>query len=86
MKKTLYYVVEKQTQCVSDFDQELNGLKYITVYSIQENKPIKEFLIEVDNSDCSEQAIQAYLEDNRVDDDDLEDNEIDDDEFELVQL
>jgi hypothetical protein len=75
MKKILYYVVEKQLEDIGDI-QETNGLKYVTVYSIENDKPKKEFVIEIDISDCSQQAINAYLDDNGMGDD----------EFELIEL
>ena len=71
MKKKLYYVVENQV-C----NNELNGIKDITVYSITDNKPTREFVIETDISDNSRQVIKDYLEDNGMGDD----------EFELIQL
>jgi hypothetical protein len=73
--KKLYYVIEKQLQNNGDYE-ETNGLKNITVYSITDNIPVNEFMIEVENWDCSQQAINTYLEDNGMGDD----------EYELIQL
>ena len=73
--KKLYYVIEKQLQDNGECE-ETNGLKNVTVYSITDNIPVNEFIIEVENWDCTQQAINAYLEDNGMGDD----------EYELIQL
>jgi hypothetical protein len=72
MKKTLYYVVEKQLSDVGNDIQEANGWKNVTVYSIVDNKPEKQFDLELSNSDNTEEEIQNYLNDNGMGDDEFE--------------
>ena len=70
MKKTLYYVVEKETQ---DFDgvEECTGNKTITTYSVINGGLEKQFDIECLNEDNSEEAIKEYLDDNGMSEDDF---------------
>jgi hypothetical protein len=75
MKKKLYYVIEKQLQDNGDCE-ETNGWKNITVYSITDNIPVNEFIVEAEISDNSVEAITNYLEDNGMGDD----------EYEFIQL
>ena len=75
MKKKLYYVIEKQLQDNGECE-ETNGWKNITVYSITNNVPAQEFMVEAEISDVSTEAINNYLEDNGMGDD----------EYELIQL
>lgn len=75
MKKTLYFVVEKQLDDI-DGVGTTNGLKEISVYDMVENKPVVFARIESDNEESSRDAIRNYLEDNGYGDD----------EFELIQL
>ena len=71
MNKILYYVVEKLTQDVGDDIHELTGWKTITVYTIENNKLVKFFDIEGENSLNTEDEIQDYLDDNGYGDEDI---------------
>ena len=64
MKKKIYYVVEKLTQDVGDDIHELTGWKNITVYSMENNEPVKFFNVEGENSLNTVDEIQDYLNDN----------------------
>jgi len=59
--KTLYYVVTIQLDDVGDDILESNGWKTLTVYKIENNKPVNFFEIECGRSENSEEEIQAYL-------------------------
>ena len=60
----IYYVVEKHTRNVGDDIQELNGLKTITAYTIEENDLELFFDVEGSNSESTEEMINEYLDDN----------------------
>jgi len=76
MKKKLYYTVEKETQTFDDV-QECTGYKSITMYSIENDTPeVIGQINDVDNSTKSTEAIQDYLDDNGLGDED----------FEMIQL
>jgi hypothetical protein len=67
MKKTLFYVVEKQLQGNSDCE-ETTGWKTITVYEIIKNQPKIFCEIEAKIEDSSENEIQTYLDNNGLED------------------
>ena len=60
----IYYVVEKHTRNVGDDIQELNGLKTITAYTIEENDLELFFDVEGSNSESTKEMINEYLDDN----------------------
>ncbi len=76
MKKKLFYVVEKELQDI-DGIEETTGIKTISVYSIG-HKAVegflmnKEFDIECTNEENSEEAINDYLIDNGMSDEEYE--------------
>ena len=69
MKKKIYYTIEKETD---DTGETLTGNKNITVYEIADNEPKQIFTIDVDNDTNSKRAIQDYLDDNGMGDDEFE--------------
>lgn len=75
MKKTLYFVVEKELEDI-DGVGTTNGLKEINVYNMVNNKPEIFARLESTNDESSWEAIHNYLNDNGYGDD----------EFELIQL
>jgi len=75
MKKTLYFVVEKELEDI-DGVGTTNGLKEINVYDMINNKPEVFARLESTNNESSRDAIHNYLNDNGYGDD----------EFELIQL
>lgn len=73
--KNLYYTIEKETQNI-DGIEECTGHKTIRVYSISHKKVDgfvmeKEFDVECLNEDNSEEAIQDYLDDNGMGDEEF---------------
>lgn len=66
MEKVLYYVVEKEFANVG-FVEECTGYKDITVYEIDNNKPLKIFTVTGRNEESSEDLINQYFEDNDFD-------------------
>lgn len=73
MKKTLYFVVEKELEDI-DGVGTTNGLKEINVYDMVNNKPEVFARLESTNDESSRDAINNYLNDNGYG------------EFELIQL
>ena len=71
MKKKLYYTVEKETQDICGIE-ECTGNKTITAYSVVNGGIEKQFDVECTNEDNSEEAIQDYLIDNGMDENDFE--------------
>ena len=69
MKKKIYYTIEKETD---DTGESLTGNKNITVYEILDNEPKQLFTLDEDNGINSKKAIQAYLNDNGMGDDEFE--------------
>lgn len=63
MKKSIYYVVEKELEFVGGFE-ETTGNKTVTTYNVEDGKIVKFFDLDVDNSDNSIEAIIDYLIDN----------------------
>ena len=76
--KKLYYTKEVGL----DESDSLNGLRTLSVYSIEDNKPKLQFEIECISDDLGEyfysdeEEIQNYLNDNGMEDE----------EFEIIQL
>jgi hypothetical protein len=73
MKKTLYYVVDKESYSGTN---ELNGLVTVSVYEMIDNKPVVLTTVECTDEDNIEDQIQNYLDDNGFGDD----------EFNFIQL
>jgi len=69
MKKKIYYTIEKETD---NTGESLTGNKNITVYEILDNEPKQLFSIDTDNKINSKEAIQEYLDDNGMGDDEFE--------------
>jgi len=71
MKKKLYYTVEKELQDI-DGIEETTGHKTITTYSVVNGEIEKQFDIECANDENSEEAINDYLIDNGMGDDEFD--------------
>jgi hypothetical protein len=74
--RKLYYTIEKELQSI-DGIEECTGNKTIRVYSIGHEKVDgflmqKEFDVECSNEDNSKEAIQDYLDDNGMGDEEFE--------------
>lgn len=69
MKKKLYYTIERG---LDPFGESLDGNKYVTMYTIENNEPKKfgslDLLVEENTTGC----IEDYLNDNGYGDDDIE--------------
>lgn len=72
MKKKLYYTIVKETTDLGDGFQECTGNKTITVYEIENNEPKVFTILDKTLEDNSEEAIQEYLDDNGMGDDEFE--------------
>lgn len=68
--KNLYYTIEKETQNI-DGIEECTGHKTITTYSVVNGGVEKQFDVECLNEDNSEEAIQDYLDDNGMGDEEF---------------
>lgn len=68
--KKLYYTVEKELQNI-DGIEEATGNKTITAYSVVGGEIEKQFEVECLNEDNSEEAIQDYLDDNGMGDEEF---------------
>lgn len=68
--KKLYYTVEKELQNI-DGIEEATGNKTITAYSVVGGEIEKQFDVECLNEDNSEEAIQDYLDDNGMGDEEF---------------
>jgi hypothetical protein len=71
MKKKLYYTVEKELQNI-DGIEEATGNKTITTYSVVGGEIEEQFSFESLNEDSSTEAIEDYLIDNGMGDDEFE--------------
>ncbi len=71
MKKKLYYVVEHEYQDAGE-TKEQNGLKSVTMYSIDNNIPTKMGILDLRNEDNSKESIQDWLNDNGYEDENIE--------------
>lgn len=68
--KKLYYTVEKELQNI-DGIEEATGNKTITAYSVVGGEIEKQFDVECLNEDNSKEAIQDYLDDNGMGDEEF---------------
>ena len=57
--RKLYYVIEIELD-----DALISGIKFVIVYEIINNIPVRIFDLEIAYEDSSEDAIQNYLNDN----------------------
>lgn len=67
--KKLYFTIEKE---ISSDNETLTGNKNITVYEIINNEPKQLCSIDCDVTRVSTDAIQEYLDDNGMGDDQFE--------------
>jgi hypothetical protein len=72
MKKKLFYVVDKELQGIDGFE-EATGFKTISLYSAHDSdiSPIG-VINDVANEDSTKEAIQEYLDDNGMGDEEYE--------------
>ena len=72
MKRKIYYVVEKELNNI-DGNEEATGVKSISLYDIVNNEIVPMGTInDVANEDKSTEAIQEYLDDNGLGDEEFE--------------
>ena len=67
MKRTIYYVVEKELHGIDGFD-EVTGNKQIRAYSCEPNGLKEFFTIETTNEHNSIEEMQYWLDDNGYED------------------
>lgn len=58
--ETLYYTIEYQTQPGEGYYDDIEGTKYVNVYRIQNNIPIRLIVLTLEMSVNSEEAIQGW--------------------------
>jgi hypothetical protein len=63
--RTLYYTVTKQLENIAGFE-ETNGLKDVIVYTIEDNRMLILFELQMHNEDNSEEEILDIIEDEEV--------------------